>query len=161
MKKMNLKKMLTMAIATMMAISTMSISVMAKEVITYDSGVKMTIYETKEEFDRVMPRTVNMTFSTTLTSSLQYLRSLQTASEIMTLSGDETELVVIFDESPRSMLYTTLYDVTSGTYLINNSGPYYQNYAVTYSDLPKTHKFKLGYRTASGTCSISGTVNSY
>ena len=155
------KKIIAMGCAAVMALSVMSISAMAKEVVTYDNGVTMTIYETKEEFDRALPRTVDMTFSTTLTTTLQYLRSQQTSSYIMSLTGDETELVVVFDDAPSDMLYTTLYDVTSGSYLINDNGPYYHSYAVTYSSLPKTHKFKLGYRTTVGTSAVSGTVNSY
>lgn len=155
------KKIIAMGCAAVMAISAMSLPAMAKEIVEFDNGVKMTIYETKEEFDRVMPQTVDMTFSTTLTPTLTYLRSLETASYIMTLSGDETELVVIYDKSPKSMLYTTLYDVTNNTYPIKDSGPYYQKYAVTYSGLTKAHKFKLGYRTTFGTENVSGRVNSY
>ena len=156
------KKLLAMGLAVMASVSAMSMSAMAKEVITYDNGVVMTIYESAEEFDRVLPRTVDMTFSTTLTTSLKYLRSLETSSYIMTLSGDETELVVVYDQAPSGvMLYTTLYDVTTGRYLIDDDGPSYQSYAVTYSNLPKAHKYQLGYRTAYGTVDVSGSVNSY
>lgn len=154
------KKLLAIGLATITTMSAMSLSAMAKEVITYDNGVTMTVYETKEEFDRVMPRTVDMTFSTTLTTSLQYLKSLETSSYIMTLSGDETELVVVFDNVVNEHLRTTLYDVTSNSYLINDDLKIH-NYAVTYSNLPKTHKYKLGYRTTGGTLAVSGTVNSY
>lgn len=157
----NVKKLLAVGLTTITAMSTISVPAMAKQVVEYDNGVVMTIYENKEEFDRVMPRTVDMTFSTTLTTSLKYLRSLETSSYIMTLTGDETEIVEVFDKTPSGKLYTTLYDVTSGKNLIDDQGPYYHNYAVTYSSLPKTHKFKLGHRTASGTETVSGSVNSY
>lgn len=155
------KKIIAMGCAVVMAMTTMSIPAMAKEVIEYDNGVVMTIYETEEELDKVMPRTVDMRFSTTLTTSLQYLRSLSTSSYIMTLSDDETELVVTYDNVPSSQFYVTLYDVTTGTTLINDRGPNYHHRAVSFSGLPKKHKFKLGLRTQAGTEAVSGSVNSY
>lgn len=155
------KKIIAIGCTVIMSLSMTSMSAFAKQVINYDNGMMMTIYETEEEFDKVIPRTVDMTFSTTLTTTLQYLRSQETYSYIMTLSGDETEIVVVYDNAPKGMLYTTLYDVTSETFLIDDDGPIKQNYAVSYSGLPKGHKYKLGYRTAIGTEVVSGSVNSY
>lgn len=156
----NFKKLLAAGLTTITAMSAISVPAMAKQVVKYDSGVVMTIYETKEEFDRIMPRTVDMTFSTTLTTSLKYLKSLETSSEIMTLSGNETEIVVQFDKQPNS-LYCTLYDVSSNKVLIDDKTASQYGYAVTYSSLPKQHKFKLGYRTSSGTLKVSGRVDSH
>lgn len=79
----------------------------------------------------------------------------------MSLTGDETEIVVLFDNAPTERVYTTIYDVTTDTYLSNDIGPYSLTYAVTYDNCPKGHKYKLGYRTTGDSTYISGRVNSY
>lgn len=154
------KRLITMTLAAVMAVSTVGIAAFAKETITYDNGITMTIYD-EGEYDKAIPRTVDMTFSQKLTATLSYLRSLETSSYIMTLSSDETEIDVLFDNAPSTMLYNTMYDVTDDTYVIDDQGPYHYGKAVTYSGLTKGHKYKLGYRTTGATISVSGTVNSY
>lgn len=147
----NLKKLIAMGLTAVMAVSVMSVSAFAKEIIDLGNGVTMTLYD-DGEYTGIFPRTVNMTFSTTVSySSVTYLKSISgtnKGSTIMTLDDDETELVVEFNSSPKYDLYQTMYDQTDGRYIFSNQGPYSLAKLVTYSGLPKGHKIKLGYKVA-------------
>ncbi|MCI8520215.1 MAG: hypothetical protein HFE51_02940 [Clostridia bacterium] len=159
MKKFNFKRVITMGIAAVIAVSAMSISAFAAETIYVGNDVTMTTYS-ENEFERPLPMTVDMTFSTTLTTTMQYLKSAETGSQILTLSDDETELVVAFSKSPSSTMYTTLYDVTDGKYLMNNVGPHSLDRIVSFTRLSKNHKYKIGFKTSIGSERVSGSITS-
>lgn len=157
---MKLRKIITMGIAAIMAVSAMSVTALAEEVVELDNGAIITIYQ-EGEYNGPIPRTADMTFSQTITSKLTYLSDVDTGSSILSLSDDETEMVLKFNEALSFDIYMTIYDVTLSSYTLNNNGPYETPRVITISNVPSGHKYKMGITVSSGSKKIQGTVKSY
>jgi len=161
MKKMKLKKMLTMAMAAMMVMTTMS-SVSAEIVKPLPGGGEFVIYEEGDELPSAFYlRTASFTFSQTFPkypskAVFQTSETINGQSNVLYLEPVHTGIYFNFNTSPSC--YVWMYNVTDGIYELEaqNMGDNASK-AYSFRNLPYGHTYRFSFAGKSSAVTLSGT----